>query len=157
MKFFITIFIIIYCSTTSASYSINKHLAKWKKNYSEFYSKDELNNLTIKIKKLDLPDVGLCVRFNATDLLDKNKTIIISSNIFKDYSDKKIESVIFHELTHCLCNYYDHDDRKYSDGCPMSVMNTYVIDDKCLNKYEDEYKKDMKEKCQIKLNKKVKK
>ena len=92
-------------------------------------------------------DAARCYQLDFSDLLAGGKKIVFSTRLNK-HTAKEIESVTYHELTHCLCNVRDHDDRKLPDGCPASMMNTYTLADACLVKHEKLYKRDIKLKCQ---------
>ena len=51
------------------------------------------------------------------------------------FTRKKIR--VFHELAHCLMG-RDHRDDVYPDGCPRSIMSTYLMDERCFDMHEGE-------------------
>lgn len=84
------------------------------------------------------------------------------------------ENLLFHELTHCLCGrthdfgdgeeYPDPEIEKaveflyewpfylkragvYSDGCPLSIMYTRVMPERCMATHRTEYLKEMFNRC----------
>jgi hypothetical protein len=74
------------------------------------------------------------------------------------------QALIYHELTHCLCNRYEHDygDGKlypepnsnapdikgyYDDGCPLSIMHPTVAPSVCVSEHYEEYIKEMFDRC----------
>jgi len=47
--------------------------------------------------------------------------------------------LIYHEVGHCSFNIVRHDDRKFKDGCPSSLMASYFPSKKCLTRYGYHY------------------
>lgn len=86
------------------------------------------------------------------------------------------KTLLFHELTHCLCGrdhdygdgqeypsvgimenieemlngwpFYKASPGRYIDQCPLSIMYPYVVSDRCLKIHEKEYFKEMFNRCQ---------
>ncbi len=72
--------------------------------------------------------------------------------------------LLFHELSHCYCNrrhdfndgekYDESEDRKYSreegffsDGCPISIMHPFIMEDDCAMSHYSEYVQEMLQRC----------
>jgi hypothetical protein len=112
--------------------------------------------------------VGIC--FRGTNF----REIVVDNKAWKDtpYGVKK--ELLFHELTHCLCNRgHDYGDGKsyppteldwlvdifhrkpfymklpgrFEDGCPSSIMYPYVLSQSCLSLHGKEYMKEMFNRC----------
>jgi len=69
-------------------------------------------------------------------------TILISRQYWEASSDLDREQLIFHELGHCVLG-RDHNDEitVLEDGetVPLSLMNTYVIEEEHYTRYREEY------------------
>lgn len=92
------------------------------------------DSLNIRLVKGDLlPNdpgvVGLCV-MNADKVFFREDFFGIA-----DYTVKKL--LVFHELGHCLLG-REHKDDIYPDGCPKSIMSTFLISEACFELHQGE-------------------
>lgn len=62
--------------------------------------------------------------------------IEISRQYWSNLSDISKQNLIYHELGHCIFNRV-HVDTTYLDGCPTSIMNTYLLTDNCFLAHKD--------------------
>ena len=81
---------------------------------------------------------GLCIKHN--NMGKRYAEIWLNLDEWEYYNDLQREWLVLHELGHCVLN-KDHNDRKLSDGCPESIMRSYLINywesqDCYQNKYE---------------------
>ena len=112
--------------------------------------------------------VGIC-------FYGKNfREIDIDNNQWNTHSPISLKNLIFHELTHCLCGrghdygdgeaypsieieeilsflnrwpFYAAKPGRYADGCPLSIMYTHVLSDRCLEEHQKDYFKEMFNRC----------
>jgi hypothetical protein len=74
--------------------------------------------------------VGLCNHVTNSITLDKEYWDVIS------YQKKLI--LVYHELGHCTLM-RRHIDKRFEDGCPISIMHPEILPDVCINRYLDYY------------------
>lgn len=85
----------------------------------------------------------ITIRFNSTwpqkDVMAfcSGTTVVIMQSHWETSSELTRESLIYHELGHCVFD-LDHDDAQYEDGCSKSIMSTYMDSGWCLTKYRDQ-------------------
>ena len=58
------------------------------------------------------------------------------------YQEKKI--LVFHELGHCVFD-RDHRDDVYPDGCPKSIMATFLLRESCFTLHHSDLIKELRE------------
>jgi hypothetical protein len=109
------------------------------------------------------PVIGVCYYGN------KFREIDVDQYFWDNSTDLSRKAMLFHELTHCYCGRdHDYGFMKYyhavlrlrmgtfmnkakpgfmDDGCPLSIMNPYILDDYCMNIHYDSYIKEMFERC----------
>jgi Putative phage metallopeptidase len=105
------------------------------------------------------------------------REISIDKSFWDATSAERKTAVIFHELTHCVCN-RDHDygqdkpypednlpgtvftviknavvipkidDGFYDDGCPVSLMHPDIVPTECMKLHYPEYVKEMFDRCE---------
>jgi len=75
------------------------------------------------------------------------KEIQIDPKFWYTETEFRKTSLIYHELTHCVCSQYKHDDTLKEDKCPETLMNSQSTSQKCLNKYWEEYIDELYERC----------
>jgi hypothetical protein len=112
--------------------------------------------------------VGICFNYS------QFKEIEIDKDQWKYHSEISRKSLLFHELTHCLCgrnhdygngeayptiemdevfdflrkwHFYIPRIGRYVDGCPLSIMYTHVLPDSCLKTHEKDYLSEMFHRC----------
>jgi hypothetical protein len=71
------------------------------------------------------------------------KTIYIRQDYLDRSPEIDIEQTMLHELGHCTSNLM-HDDR-LDGGCPVSIMNSYKMDEFCYKKNRNKYFNDLVE------------
>lgn len=121
------------------------------------FSEDMLDNV-----------VGVCKSYP-----DHSREIEIDAIYWSLQSERSKKNLMFHELTHCLCNrghdhkygpyrpveqeyrgadqswsYLEYEENGYFiDGCPNSLMHPIMVSPMCLSKYWDHYISEMFENC----------
>lgn len=98
---------------------IDPRLETHVQKFEELFGITVTSDITIsKIEK----HVGLCKYKNFEN------SIIIDSDFYETHKSNyyAIQQLMFHELGHCEL-YMDHDDRTFSNGTPMSIMNYYAF------------------------------
>lgn len=110
--------------------------------------------------------VGVCYY---SKLPDGGREISISYWDFHMYDENAKESLVFHELAHCLCNIgHSHAEGAYgtpqeersrpsnekvrergylADGCPSSLMHPIMLDFGCYEAHRELYLNDIYERC----------
>lgn len=61
--------------------------------------------------------------------------------------ERRKKAVVFHELAHCVCKQYKHDNSAKSDGCPVTIMNSSIPSQQCLVKHWEDYMDELYERC----------
>lgn len=75
--------------------------------------------------------VGQCTTwFNGAAL------ITIHRGYWEEISDIERYALLLHELGHCVMG-KDHNDTEMSDRCPASLMNSYILSERCYLKHYD--------------------
>ena len=64
--------------------------------------------------------------------------VVISKTYFMEVEDAQREELMFHELGHCVLD-RGHTSTEYPDGCPTSIMDPYMINEWCYDKWRSEY------------------
>lgn len=103
---------------------------------------------------------------------EDSRTILIDANFYLRAPPDIRRTLIFHELTHCLCS-RDHDYDKgqkyfpaiieqillksykfydirpgyYPDECPLSIMHPIIVENRCVQKHKAEYDEEMFHRC----------
>lgn len=118
---------------------------------------EEVKGLSIKFTKLPGNTIGICYRW-----LNGTKEIVIDKNYWEWASYLTREALMYHELVHCVCNrshdfiggtyskfnpfmLFESNEKSgyFEDSCPFSIMHPEMMDDSCLNRRWDYYKKEM--------------
>ena len=89
-------------------------------------------SLLVKFQTLKAPTVGECVRGGGMPL------IYLDPDFWDNSYDWKREQLMFHELGHCILD-RPHTDQKLEDGCPISIMDPYVIGESCYLSHRNYY------------------
>jgi hypothetical protein len=78
--------------------------------------------------------VGVCY-----SLHNKGQRIELKESAWQRFNALQQEALVLHELVHCELRYFTHDNHKYDDGCPTSIMNAHVITPECFSKHRLAY------------------
>lgn len=144
------IFFMIGFTTSCASFN-QKNDTELDKRVSEFMadtgvSHKDVSRATLQFETLDYIEgeksyqiLGLCNYATGQ--------IKIHPEHYYSSPELSAKAVVYHELTHCVC-LRSHDNSKFKDGCPQSIMNESIPSNGCLNKHWVEYIKDLKRKCE---------
>lgn len=68
---------------------------------------------------------------------DGAQSIWIDPYYFNNDSDLLKMALVYHELGHCVLR-RPHLDTTYPDGCPISIMSTYLVTQECIVIHKDE-------------------
>lgn len=69
-------------------------------------------------------------------------TVTILPAYWNSATDLQREELMYHELGHCILE-RDHVEEELSDGCPVSIMDPYTIEESCLIAHHAEYIKEL--------------
>lgn len=61
-------------------------------------------------------------------------------------TEKRRTALMHHELAHCVC-LKPHDDMIMPDNCPVSIMNSSLPTNKCLQRHWEHYMEDLFQRC----------
>ena len=107
-----------------------------KEYYSRFQEYYNVNPYYVSagfVDKLDGTKVAICTSWDSG-----YREIRFKSSFWDGLGDYGKEQLVFHELGHCVFN-LPHNNNRYSNGCPMSIMNEYAFGDtNCYSWYRDE-------------------
>lgn len=103
-------------------------------NHSESYGKrvDASHIFFITFKEDRKKYIGVCHYASIVPVIEINRSY------WKTASMWDRESLVFHELGHCLLQ-RKHRNDLLSDGCPVSIMHEYFELGECLPKHHREY------------------
>lgn len=73
----------------------------------------------------------------AVGTCDGGYTVRIRTSFWLISSTLTKKALIYHELGHCLLR-RGHNDTTYTDGCPKSIMNPYLVTDSCYTSHLNE-------------------
>lgn len=135
---------------------------------------DFTNKITIGFKTIDEANVvGLCTRNGLMGF----REIDVDKEYWNSASMQNRATLIFHELTHCLCSrghdfgdfqFYPETDAFskffttikdlcvektepkgfYDDGCPLSLMYPNIVPPDCLDLHYSDYMKELFDRCE---------
>lgn len=111
--------------------------------------------------------IGICKTW-----FDGDTEIEILKSFWEESDEKTRAILVYHEATHCICGRgHTHSDGEYPDSeflpskkwsaaeleskgyfpdyCPTSIMNPYLPNKFCINKYWDHYLQEMLEGCEL--------
>jgi hypothetical protein len=145
---------IVYTSCASDAFkfkpnhtTVNKELDKYRAKIYKM-SKGKLGTKNISLGFIKTPKdkqelLGVC-----TFILPKfQNEIDITVPSWYYLSDRRKLLLVAHEYRHCECDHYYHTDEKLEDGCPQSIMHTYLIEDKCVNRHFGRYVDEIRRGC----------
>jgi hypothetical protein len=153
---------------------LNEYLELSKRNHLDITRKITMDFGPFNQKRV----IGTCYSGEIDDNAQQTsyREIQIDPIFFKATDKLSKKFLLFHELSHCLCN-RDHtyfhgkkytspelksilkllrsgqdidSDGYYGDGCPVSIMAPVLPYYYCLNKYQDLYEREMFEDCKTK-------
>lgn len=106
---------------------------KYIEQFEAYRGMRDQQNIAVAFESLEAPDVGKCIKY------EDGRRVIKIDPYFWDNSVEIVKSALmFHELGHCELD-LEHNKGKYSDGCPVSIMNDYIPVEDCLMYYWDDY------------------
>ena len=158
------------CSTTPNPLSNNESHEEFDK-YLKLFENDmgsrvtpaNMKKTSIRFGSLDGSAVGLCVYIPVWG----HSMITVDKSVWENYGEFQKKNLIYHELGHCICGLghswefggyaeagsdgvfqsFSRDDGFFEDGCPLSGMFPYVMDEDCAKKHWDDYTKDLYNRC----------
>ena len=135
---------------------VNEWLELAKLNGITFY-----NTVTVGFSNIERSEViGECNYSYFFREIDLDQTY------WKTFTKIRKTALLYHELTHCYCGRkhdyavgkeYDNNERPwfplkregfFLDGCPLSLMYPYVVEDSCFISHYAEYTKEMFNRCE---------
>lgn len=112
--------------------NVDSRALKLVDKFQLLYKKDLPENLVVEFRKLKKNHVGgFCYM--------KKNYVVINTKFWKRASDLSKESVVFHELGHCVLDrgHVVYDDKKWS--CSPSLMGWRGATDRCYRQHYDYY------------------
>lgn len=107
----------------------------------EYFYKESTSHAPIAFADLEEKIAGVCYRsFVGSSLI--YAYMKIDKTYWPKMSEKQKINLIFHELGHCVLQ-RDHVSSDSVRECPSSFMHDTVMSDYCLDKYYDDYIKEM--------------
>lgn len=91
--------------------------------------------------------IGAC-KFSLNNL---EYEIDISSRYWRTAGYRSKLLLVAHELVHCECGHFKHNNDKFLDGCPISVMHESSILYDCRKKHFKHYLKEISKGCNAHL------
>lgn len=64
----------------------------------------------------------------------RNAVITLDKKIWEGLSTQKQKALIWHEIGHCVLH-LNHNNDKMEDGCPVSIMNSHIVSDECMDEH----------------------
>lgn len=108
----------------------------------EGYSALKAGHVPIYFADLKENVAGVCHYFRIGKGPIRWGYVEIDQEYWQEMSEKQKANLIFHELGHCIEG-REHVPWLSPNECPSSFMNKAVISNYCLNKYYDNYMKEM--------------
>jgi len=99
----------------------------------EYYYEGKVVDIPINFSNLDEDIVGVCYTWTTG-----HREIEIDQEAWENLDEVRKYALIYHELGHCQLN-RDHNDKKMKDGCKESLMNSFLLGEKCLIKHDSKY------------------
>jgi len=141
--------IIFYLLTLSSCGSANYSIKGFESYVEEFHAQASKYNKAIDLAHLDIsfgdtqsagPEViGLCYTYESSE----DKDIVINKEFWNDATELQRKELMFHEMGHCLLD-LDHDDSIVNPpGRPKSIMNSHMIATYWLERFFDDYVKEL--------------
>lgn len=135
------------CGQKLEDQEISKELVYFVENFKE---KTGINFTNTDVFLADIPDKkdnneenkkypvinGECIQGVGTNV------ILININYFYNWTDRKKEYILLHELGHCLVG-LPHTEKLREDKCPVSIMHPHGLPTGCWDQYQDEYYKEL--------------
>ncbi len=108
------------------------------------FEKNRVKDYTVKFETLEWLGsrvIGKCNPFTNVVSIDPGYWY----DLFR--SEKHKTALVHHELGHCVCGIYTHVDDVMPDKCPVSIMNTSIPSNTCLQRHWDHYVEDLFQRC----------
>jgi hypothetical protein len=71
------------------------------------------------------------------------EVVIVDQKWWRYASPTSRKQLIYHELGHCVLDKDHVDEIMHGNGCPVSLMHSYVVSDSCFNEHEHYYLQDL--------------
>lgn len=126
-----SLFLVLLLSGCGKTLAIHASLVPYVSRF-ETIGNIQVDNLIARFGTLKSPIVGLCQTGGLTPV------VTIDPTHWATIGESQREELIFHELGHCVLD-RDHRDDRLIDGCPASIMNSYVISAYCFTQHQSEY------------------
>jgi hypothetical protein len=97
---------------------------------------EQMYNKDVSTIKVEIEDKGF-TNDRTLAYCVSTGSIVIRPFAWNAMSSVSKRSLVFHELGHCVLN-RKHNDDLYPDGCPKSIMSTYLVTDFCFNSHANE-------------------
>lgn len=130
-----TILACILISLVGCGKAERQQSAEFASYVSEFESLYHISTINVKIElsnthEFKSNELGVCY----SNFVSPDGHILINPKFWDKLNSISQRNLIHHELGHCTLH-RQHKDEQYSDGCPKSLMNTYLIGTECFIKH----------------------
>lgn len=142
-----------------------EYIALFKEIAEPYINKSTLESLSVGFKDVEVDErgvVGVCKYFTS----DGGPEILIDQRFWAKSTENTRESLMLHELGHCICKIphshiegsYEEKPKKdgpvlgrgfFRDGCPVTVMYPEVLGDFCYEKHKYHYHYELRLRCKI--------
>lgn len=89
--------------------------------------------------------IGTCT----LSLIPLKYEIDINPLYWKIATEREKLLLIAHEMRHCLCKEFIHNNEKLSDGCYKSYMSKYTANKQCIKKHYKKYLSEISKGCYV--------
>lgn len=151
-------------NTNPAGEEIVKYTKDFENIVKKAIPKSQIDTVDIVMGDIEGPAVGVC-----TYTFPRTR-ITLDRTYWKTASELDRESLMLHELTHCVCSVghvfftgtYPEKPSKpmfssdyllngyLEDGCPSTIMYPYTLDEGCYKKHREHYRFEIRLQCHSK-------
>lgn len=105
-------------------------------DYIQYVEDTTGQEVTVSIRFADLKDriAGACYRY-----IGNRRKVLIDQPVWNYLTELERQSLIFHEIGHCVFNKHHNFNYFQNDYCPVSFMAPSIPSHACLEKHWDEY------------------
>ena len=148
----LSVFLIQACSHSVIRYKrkhteVHQELDAYR-NYINLLSNGKIGKKSTSIGMVEYEPknpnlLGRCL-FTTNPL---GKEIDIVKDQWYYLSDERKLILVAHEFIHCDCTRFGHEEKYFKDGCPTTIMDAYLPDEKCVEDHFYEYMSQIQKGC----------
>lgn len=117
--------------------TFNVYIERFKSDYKRITGKNIVVNFPISFFPVSrvYGHTAICVFSKVSDV----RFILIDTELWRNYNKVTREAVVYHELGHCTKLGRMHNNDRYGNGRPKSLMNANVPKSRVYKRYRKEY------------------